>query len=794
MVKAAELQVIVGADTSDFEKKIKNVENKISTFGKNLTKVGKTLTIGITTPLLGAAAGMLKVGMEAEKTSVAFGTLLGSTEKANQMLKDLADFAAKTPFGISELEDAARMMMAYGFAAEDIVPMLRKVGDAVAGLGLSAEGVDRVIRALGQMQAKGKVAAQEMMQLAEVGIPAWRYLAEAMGMSISDVMKVAETGSISASKAIDAILQGMEKDFGGMMEKQSKTASGALSNLKDELVILGRELSVAFLPTVTMVLNKIIDLVRQFNELPNETKMKWLQFAGIVAIFPPILTGIGKLIEGVLALKAAIIALTVATIPWQAQLLGITALIVSVGVIINQVKYTFTQWADAMDRVSEAWSDFMRNLGRSARSAGEALDIYNQRQVEVQEKAGLLGKFFNMLGIQMGFTEASSIELAQTLLKSSKSYDDYKAAMEKASLSSEMYTEQQWEAYKAMERSSAMSRFLKDDMIEMAAGIDTATASNEDLIERATELYEQYQDVKRTIEDINKEMQRWKEQVGSIVASELNQWFSDVSRNANSLQSEIQRLNEEIAKNKEKLRVTTEEDDRKRLQERIKELQSELAEKTKELTQAQTNLEQSTIRYEAALAMVDEVLGTNYYATYQLEKGVKNLVDQYTRTGDLDAFRAGLEKIRDEGLAPMKSALEDAVTKAQDLYNKLMELPKDILIRIRFDKEPFPTLPQQPATVTPQTYTPLPNNPGAYPIPKQTGGIVYPNRPYLVGERGKEIFVPNQTGYIYPNNQLNPISITVNAQIAEEIDIYRLTDQLANLIRKSNREGRFALA
>jgi hypothetical protein len=83
------------------------------------------------------------------------------------------------------------------------------------------------------MAAKGKVSAEEMNQLAERGIPAWRMLADGIGVSIPQAMKMAEKGAIDANKAIVSIINGMNEKFPDMMAKQSQSFSGAMSNLQD---------------------------------------------------------------------------------------------------------------------------------------------------------------------------------------------------------------------------------------------------------------------------------------------------------------------------------------------------------------------------------------------------------------------------------------------------------------------------------------------------------------------------------------------------------------------------------
>lgn len=169
-----------------------------------------------------------------EQSEIAFTTMLGDGKKAKAFIAELTEFAARTPFELPGLLDSTKKLMAFGFEAEKIIPMLTVVGDAASGLGNPA-AMDFIIRALGQIQAKGKVAAQEMNQLAEQGIPAWQALADKIGVSIPEAMKLAEQGAISSAVAIPAILEGMDAKFRGLMEKQAGSMSGLLSTLMDRL-------------------------------------------------------------------------------------------------------------------------------------------------------------------------------------------------------------------------------------------------------------------------------------------------------------------------------------------------------------------------------------------------------------------------------------------------------------------------------------------------------------------------------------------------------------------------------
>ena len=226
-------------DLSSVSQKMQDVGGKLNDVGSKMMGIGAGLTAGVTVPIAGATAAIggfaIKTASAAETTEISFTTMLGSSEAALDMMEELADFAAHTPFELSGLQTATRQLLAYGFTAEDVIPMLTAVGDATAALGTGQAGIESVTRALGQMQTRGKVSAEEMLQLTEAGIPAWEYLARAIGTDTAGAMDAVTKGAVSASEGIDAIVSGMENDFGGMMEEQSKTVEGLFSNLSDAI-------------------------------------------------------------------------------------------------------------------------------------------------------------------------------------------------------------------------------------------------------------------------------------------------------------------------------------------------------------------------------------------------------------------------------------------------------------------------------------------------------------------------------------------------------------------------------
>jgi hypothetical protein len=199
-----------------------------------------------------------------------------------------------------------------------------------------------------------------------------------------------------------------------------------------------------------------------------------------------------------------------------------------------------------------------------------------------------------------------------------------------------------------------------------------------------------------------------------------------------------------------------------------------------------TKLPEASQAYKDALGAVDAVMGTDYVAQYELKEAVKGLVDQYARTNDLDAFRSGLQAIKDDGLANMQTQLDEVTTKAQELYDKLMQIPSDIKIAIQFDVEELPSWIMQGI------------NKGEGTISTEDlkwkeealGGSVYPGLPYLVGERGMEMFVPQTAGKIVPANQIGTRSVvfeTGSIQVTapnKNMDIPFLVDTLIDEIQR----------
>ena len=237
MATVAQLLIKIGADTSELKKQLDSTKKQIhSAFGSDFLRVSNRAALaiaGIGAAIAAAGVKAVEAAGKLQNVQTAFTNMLGSAQKAAAFTKELQGFAAATPFESNQVTSAAQKFLAFGFTAEQVIPTLTAVGDAAAGVGLGADGIDRVTLALGQMAAKSRVQSDEMLQLTEAGIPAWQMLADKIGKSVPEVMDMVSKGAVDAATGINALVEGMNQKFGGMMEQQSHTIQGTWSTLMD---------------------------------------------------------------------------------------------------------------------------------------------------------------------------------------------------------------------------------------------------------------------------------------------------------------------------------------------------------------------------------------------------------------------------------------------------------------------------------------------------------------------------------------------------------------------------------
>ena len=254
MATVASLQVLIGANTKGLQREIANVQKTIrQKLGGNAIEISENMIAGVaglSAALAGLGTVAVRSAAQMEQTEKAFTTLLKSADLAKDFLAELERFAAATPFELPGLLNASKRLLAFGFSAQQVIPVLTAIGDSAAALGMGEEGISRLTTAIGQIQAKAKVSAEEMNQINETGIPAWQLLADTIGTTVPQAMDMASKGMIDGATGVQAILTGMNKQFGGMMAEQSQTLNGMMSNIQDSIgqlsTVVGKEITEAF--------------------------------------------------------------------------------------------------------------------------------------------------------------------------------------------------------------------------------------------------------------------------------------------------------------------------------------------------------------------------------------------------------------------------------------------------------------------------------------------------------------------------------------------------------------------
>ena len=353
----------VGDDLETVSKQSKKATSGIKGFADKCNKMTGALSaiaaVQLGSVFTGMASGILNMGIASVQAAaqmrqyeIAFQTMLKSAEAGTQMLRDLQQFAAETPFDVPGVVSAGQQLMAFGFKAEEIIPMLTNLGDAASGLGLGTEGVSRLAYALGQMQTSGKLNAQDMMQLTSAGISAWDMLAQAAGKTVAEMKDLCSKGAIDSKAAVQTIVAGMNDQFGGMMAKTSDEVSGLLANIEETAgntsAAVGKYLTEAF--NIKGILKDVSDRLGEFQQKMQTATEQGKSMGDVIkeCVPAPVIAAIG-------AFAAVLAVVSVAAVATLGAVLGLTAGIVAIGAAIGAVAaLVVTYWDEIVDAVNIA--------------------------------------------------------------------------------------------------------------------------------------------------------------------------------------------------------------------------------------------------------------------------------------------------------------------------------------------------------------------------------------------------------------------------------------------------------
>ena len=440
MASQSKISIVIDAQNKA-SKVIENFNSQLDTLSKKNKELSKGFEkVGIGMIAVGTGVGIvsksfLTQAASFEQSQIAFTTMLGSAEKAEDMLKRLADFAAKTPFELAEVEKGAKALLAYGFSAKDTIPTLKALGDISAGLNVPME---RLILNYGQVRVQTKLTGREMRDFAIAGVPLLDELAKNLGKSKVEIQEMISAGEIGFPVVQEAF-QTMTTEggrFNNLMDAQSKTFNGMMSNMRDSIDLFMREGGRPLVDIGKEIVGEIIEVIEKIGQWtkanPELTKVVALLSLKIIAlsiaigtlliVVPKItsfflllvsavriLTGvvaallpyIATIIEGFIGLAKAINIAKFSVVGTLAPLaLIIGAIVVLIKLVKHQIK-TFDQFgrslevianylkkvlAKVFEYVSGKIKNLTRDLGILVKALGDAVE--DSKITKLGEKIG----------------------------------------------------------------------------------------------------------------------------------------------------------------------------------------------------------------------------------------------------------------------------------------------------------------------------------------------------------------------------------------------------------------------
>lgn len=227
-------------------------------------KIGKTAAgVFAVSQMKDFAMQVVTVRGEMQKLEIAFQTMIGNADEANALMSQLIKTAATTPFGVSDISNAARQLLAYGVEADKVNETLIRLGDIAAGLSIP---IGDLAYLYGTTMVQGRMYTADLNQFLGRGIPLGEELAKVLGVAENQVRALVEEGKVGFPEVEQAIinLTNEGSKFGGLMEAQSQTISGRISNIEDTIEQMFNQIGQASEGVIGTSLDIITSLVENW--------------------------------------------------------------------------------------------------------------------------------------------------------------------------------------------------------------------------------------------------------------------------------------------------------------------------------------------------------------------------------------------------------------------------------------------------------------------------------------------------------------------------------------------------
>lgn len=224
-------------------RKLTREYKEFSSGTNNANEIVKSLTDSLkrTAAEIGGLVAIKKFGSDVieatgkmQQLQVALSTILQDKSKADQLIADIVQFAAKTPFNLDDVATGAKQLLAYGSSADNVVNELSMLGDVASGLQIP---IGQLIYLYGTLRTQGRAMTVDIRQFAGRGIPIYEELAKVLGVSKDQVGELVKEGKVGF-KEVEQAFKNMTSEggkFANLMESSAGTWPQRLSNIEDTL-------------------------------------------------------------------------------------------------------------------------------------------------------------------------------------------------------------------------------------------------------------------------------------------------------------------------------------------------------------------------------------------------------------------------------------------------------------------------------------------------------------------------------------------------------------------------------
>lgn len=245
----------------------KTAENEARRLDSTFANLGRLAAGAFAIGSLGQLPGQIvQVRGEFQQLEIAFNTMLRSKAKADQLMADVVQLAAETPFGLKDAAQATKQLLAYGSASESVISELKMLGDVAAGVSVP---IGDLTYLYGTLRSQGRAYAVDIRQFAGRGIPIYRELAEVLGVGVDKVNELVEQGKVGFPQ-VEKAFQNMTGEGGmffNLMEKQSKSLTGLLSQLKDAIDVMFNNIGASQEEAIASVIKGTISLTQNYQRV-----------------------------------------------------------------------------------------------------------------------------------------------------------------------------------------------------------------------------------------------------------------------------------------------------------------------------------------------------------------------------------------------------------------------------------------------------------------------------------------------------------------------------------------------